>query len=80
MKTSTFLTFVGNQCGKAVEAIRFYTSVIPNSEIKMLIKYDEGEVGGTSELIKFGVFTLTGQEGVAPRWSIIMRMKVATCL
>ena len=62
MKTTTFLTFVGNQCGKAEEAIQFYTSIFPNSEIKRIIKYNEGEAGGTPELIKFGVFTLNGTE------------------
>ena len=60
MKTTTFLTFVGDQCGKAEEAINFYTSLFPNSEIKSLIKYSEGEAGGTPELIKYGVFTLNG--------------------
>ena len=58
MKTTTFLTFVGDQCGKAQEAINFYTSIFPNSEIKSLTKYSEGEAGGTPELIKYGVFTL----------------------
>ena len=58
MKTTTFLTFVGDQCGKAEEAIHFYTSIFPNSEIKNIIKYSEGEAGGTPELIKYGVFTL----------------------
>lgn len=62
MKTTTFLTFVGNQCGKAVEAINFYTSIFPNSKIKSIIKYSEGEAGGNPELIKFGVFTLNGTE------------------
>lgn len=62
MKTTTFLTFVGDQCGKAEEAINFYTSIFPNSEIKSLIKYSEGEAGGTPELIKYGVFTLNGTE------------------
>jgi len=62
MKTSTFLTFVGDQCGKATEAITFYTSIFPNSEIKSIIKYAEGEGGGTPELIKYGVFTLNGTE------------------
>lgn len=62
MKTTTFLTFVGNQCGKAKEAMDFYTSIFPNSEIKSLVKYDEGEAGGTPELIKYGVFTLNGVE------------------
>jgi len=60
MTTSTFLTFVGDQCGKGEEAINFYISLFPNSEIKSIVKYDEGEAGGTPELIKYGVFTLNG--------------------
>ncbi len=62
MKTTTFLTFVGDQCGKAEEAISFYTSIFPNSEIKSIEKYSEGEAGGTPELIKYGVFTLNGTD------------------
>ena len=62
MKTTTFLTFVGDQCGKAAEAINFYTSLFPNSEIKNIINYLEGEAGGTPELIKYGVFTLNGTD------------------
>ncbi len=62
MKTSTFLTFVGDQCGKAEEAINFYTSIFPNSEIKRIIKYSKGEAGGRPELIKYGVFSLNGIE------------------
>jgi predicted 3-demethylubiquinone-9 3-methyltransferase (glyoxalase superfamily) len=60
MKSTTFLTFVGDQCGKAEEAINFYTSLFPNSEIKSITKYAKGEAGGTPELIKYGVFTLNG--------------------
>jgi len=62
MKTTTFLTFVGDQCGKAKEAIDFYTSIFPNSEIKSIVHYAVGEAGGTPELIKYGVFTLNGAE------------------
>ncbi len=62
MKTTTFLTFVGDQCGKAEEAISFYTSIFPNSEIKSVKKYLKGESGGTPELIKHGIFTLNGTE------------------
>lgn len=62
MKTTTFLTFVGDQCGKAKEAIDLYTSIFPNSEMKETIPYAEGEGGGTPELIKFGIFTLNGTE------------------
>ena len=60
--TTTFLTFVGENCGKAKEVIDFYISIFPNSEIKTLIHYDEGEAGGTPELIKYGVFSLNGIE------------------
>ena len=62
MTTTTFLTFVGDQCGKAEEAINLYTSIFPNSEIKSITKYREGEPGGTQELIKYGVFTLNGTD------------------
>ena len=62
MTTTTFLTFVGNQCGKAMEAISFYTSIFPNSEVKSIKKYSEGEAGGTPEFIKYGVFTLNGTD------------------
>lgn len=62
MKTTTFLTFVGAQCGKAEEAINFYTSIFPNSEIISVLKYSEGEAGGTPELVKYGVFILNGAE------------------
>ena len=60
MNTTTFLTFVGDQCGKAEEAINFYISIFPNSEIKSIKKYSNGEPGGTPELIKYGVFMLNG--------------------
>ena len=62
MQTSTFLTFVGDQCGKAEEAILFYTSIFPNSSINNIIRYAEGEDGGTPALIKYGEFTLNGVE------------------
>lgn len=45
MSITTFLTFVGDQCGKAEEAINFYVSIFPNSEIKSIKKYGEGEDG-----------------------------------
>jgi len=65
MTTTTFLTFVGDQCGKAEEAINFYISIFPNSKIKSIKKYAEGEPGGSPELIKHGVFTLNGIDYMA---------------
>ena len=60
MKTTTFLTFVNDQCGKAAEAMNFYVSLFPNSEIKKVINFAEGEPGGSPELIKYAEFTLNG--------------------
>jgi len=62
MKTTTFLTFVGENCGKAEEAMNFYTSIFPNSEIKSITKFNEGDPGGSPELVKFGQFTLNGKD------------------
>jgi len=53
---------VGDQCGKAEEAINFYTSIFPNAKIKSIHKYAEGEAGGSPDLIKYGVFTLNGTD------------------
>lgn len=60
--TTTFLTFVGVQCRKAQDAINFYISLFPNSEIVSIDKYEEGEAGGTPNLIKHGVFKINGME------------------
>ena len=62
MKTTTFFTFVGDQCGKAEEAINFYISLFPNSGIISIEKYAEGEAGGSPDLIKHGVFTINNTE------------------
>lgn len=62
MTTTTFLTFVGDQCGKGEEAINFYTAIFPNSKIKSIVKYAAGEAGGTPAHIKHGVFMLNGTD------------------
>jgi predicted 3-demethylubiquinone-9 3-methyltransferase (glyoxalase superfamily) len=57
--------FVGNHCGKAEEAIRFYVSLFPNSEVKHIETWQEGEPGGEEGLVKQALFTLAGQEYMA---------------
>lgn len=57
--------FVGEQCGKAEEAINFYTSLFPNSEIKKIEKWTAGEPGGQEGLVKLAHFTINGQEYMA---------------
>jgi predicted 3-demethylubiquinone-9 3-methyltransferase (glyoxalase superfamily) len=63
-KTTTFLMFVGEQHGKAEEAIRFYTSLFKNSEITHLERYGPGE-NDPEGTLKFASFTLAGQEYMA---------------
>ncbi len=65
MKTTTFLTFVNEHCGRAEEAMNFYTSLFPNSKIESITRYAEGDMGGTPELIKLARFTLNGVEYMA---------------
>lgn len=63
-KSNTFFMFVGDQHGKAEEAIRFYTSIFKNSEITHLERYGPGDIGPEGTL-KFASFTLDGQEYMA---------------
>ncbi|HYM94552.1 MAG TPA: VOC family protein [Chitinophagaceae bacterium] len=61
-KTHTFFLFTGEQCGKALEAARLYTSLFKNSEIKD-IKYMTPEQTGYKEgMITHALFTIDGQE------------------
>lgn len=63
---STCLLFVGDQAGKAEEAITLYISVFADSEITSIERYgaDDGD-GETEGLIKAARFTLNGAEHVA---------------
>jgi predicted 3-demethylubiquinone-9 3-methyltransferase (glyoxalase superfamily) len=64
-KTTTFLMFVGDQCGKAEEAMNLYTSLFDDSEIRQIIRFEKGEPGGEEGLVKQAFFTLQGQEYIA---------------
>lgn len=64
-KTATFLMFVGEQCGKAEEAITLYTSLFKNSETKHIEYWKAGESGGKEGLVKQATFTLNGVEYMA---------------
>jgi predicted 3-demethylubiquinone-9 3-methyltransferase (glyoxalase superfamily) len=63
-KTTVCLMFGGDQHGKAEEAIRFYTSLLPNSALLELERHEPGqqELEGT---VKRAVFTLDGQPYIA---------------
>lgn len=58
MKTvNTFLLFAGDQCGKAEEAVRFYTSLFDNSQVVNIDYYgaEEHEPEGTVRLARFSL-------------------------
>lgn len=61
-KTTTFLMFVGEQCGKAEEAMHFYTSLFKDSQIKHIDYWKGDEPGGKEGLVKHATFTLDGLE------------------
>ena len=62
----TSLLFVGDQAGKAEEAITLYTSVFSGSEITSIERYGANDEDGETEgLVKAAKFTLNGVEHVA---------------
>ncbi|KEF32858.1 PhnB protein [Marinobacter nitratireducens] len=60
----TSLMFVGEKAGKAEEAIKFYTSLFPDSEIIDLQRYEAGEhePEGSAKMARF---TISGTEFMA---------------
>lgn len=57
--------FVGDQCGKAEEAINYYVSLFPNSKVTNIEKWKKDEPGGEEGLVKQSTFTLAGQQYMA---------------
>jgi predicted 3-demethylubiquinone-9 3-methyltransferase (glyoxalase superfamily) len=61
-KITPYFTFVGEQFGKAEEAINFYTSLFENSGVDNILRYDTDEDGGKVGAIKQALFRLNNQE------------------
>jgi predicted 3-demethylubiquinone-9 3-methyltransferase (glyoxalase superfamily) len=61
--TPSFL-FVGEQHGKAEEAIHFYTSLFKNSSVIRIERYGAGEEAPEGT-VKYAMFSLNGQEFIA---------------
>ena len=55
------LMFVGQQCGKAEDAIRFYASVFHNTKVGDILRYGAGEEPDKEGTVKHAAFTLEGQ-------------------
>jgi predicted 3-demethylubiquinone-9 3-methyltransferase (glyoxalase superfamily) len=60
-KITPTLMFVGEQCGKAEAAIKFYTSVFNNAQISNILRYGKGEEPDKEGTIKHAAFTLENQ-------------------
>ena len=56
------LMFVGEVCGRAEEAIRFWTSIFPGSQILSTQYYGEGEEPERAGTLRQATFSLAGQE------------------
>ncbi len=59
-KITTSFLFVGEQYGKAEQAINHYTAIFPNSQIHSLQHYQAGE-GQPEGTLKFGNFSLNNE-------------------
>ena len=64
-KITPTLMFVGEQCGKAEEAIRLYASIFKNAGVGDFLRYGKGEEPDREGTIKHAGFRLEGQEFAA---------------
>ena len=60
-KIAPALMFVGEQCGKAEEAIRYYASVFSGSSVGGIFHYGPDDKPDREGALKYGGFTLEGQ-------------------
>ncbi len=56
------IMFVGDVCGKAEEAINFWTSVFRTAKVDRLQRYSKGEAPDKEGTLKYAAFSLFGQE------------------
>lgn len=61
-KITPVLMFVGDVCGKAEEAMRFYASLFDDTGIDDIIRYGKGEEPNEEGTVKYATFVLNGQE------------------
>ena len=54
--------FVGDVCGKAEDAVKFWTSVFPQSKTNMMMRYPAGAKPDKEGTIQYASFALCGQE------------------
>ena len=63
-RVTPLLMYTQGMAGKAKEAVEFYATVFPESNVEMLVPYEEGE-GDVAGYIKHARFSLLGQNFMA---------------
>jgi predicted 3-demethylubiquinone-9 3-methyltransferase (glyoxalase superfamily) len=63
-RVTPLLMYTQGMAGKTKEAVEFYTQVFPNSQVEMLVPYEDGE-GDVAGYIKHARFSLLGQNFMA---------------
>ena len=61
-KITPVIMFVGNVCGKAEEAVKFWTSVFRQSNVATILHYGNGDQPDKEGTLKYAAFSLFGQE------------------
>jgi predicted 3-demethylubiquinone-9 3-methyltransferase (glyoxalase superfamily) len=61
-KITTNLLFSSDACGRAEEAVNYYTGIFPDSQIQFLSKYGEGEAQSPEAAVNFASFKLFGMD------------------
>ena len=64
-KITPALMFSGKQAGKAEDAINFYASVFKSARVGPIMRYESGEEPDAAGTVKYGSFTLEGQQFAA---------------
>jgi predicted 3-demethylubiquinone-9 3-methyltransferase (glyoxalase superfamily) len=61
-KITPVIMFVGSVCGKAEEAVNFWTSVFGEAKVDAIVRFGKGEKPDQEGTIKYAAFSLLGQE------------------
>ncbi|HSB65449.1 MAG TPA: VOC family protein [Anaerolineales bacterium] len=61
-KITPVIMFVGDVCGKAEDAVQFWTSLFRDASVDHTLRYGKGEEPDMEGTLKYGAFTLFSQE------------------
>lgn len=61
-KITPNLLFSGDACGRAEEAVNYYTKIFPDSGIGFYSRYGEGEAKSSKAVVNYAAFKLFGEE------------------